>query len=494
VTLQASFLTLLFSAGQVGSFDLDREASRFQRAKMTCGPISAYYCMKSMGMSVNVDDVVAEANLNEQGMTIGNLAELLRNHGLDARVIMVDPNQPLPFSAPTILLLKKNHCIVYEGPGANGDNVKVFEPTQRIHRDASRKELAGVWDGEAIVFGPLPLPWRSVAAWIGAGFCAMMAVLLLSRSLLQRRATVQATVPDTVPELRPAFTLIELLVVIAIIAVLAAIILPAVQNVRHRAARLGCANHLKQLGLAAQSYHLFHQKFPAGHTKSVVDQPFAYTGWATHLLPQLDQGPLWELTVKAFATNPYFFDTPPHLGMTTHLPVMTCPADHRLHGPRLAAMFAKDVSLTSYHGNSGTDHTTQDGVLYQGSAVSIATIRDGASQTLFAGERPPTPDFRYGWWYAGMGVDGRGTADMVLGVRDWHPQYINGGPCSVRPGKFKATALDNECAFLQFWSFHSGGANFAFCDGSVHFLRYTANDILPMLATRAGGDVVANFD
>ena len=56
---------------------------------------------------------------------------------------------------------------------------------------------------------------------------------------------------------------------------------------------------------------------------------------------------------------------------------------------------------------------------------------------------------------------------------------------SFRPGQ-----LDNECDLFHFWSLHPSGANFMMADGSVHFLAYSANDILPALASRAGGEPV----
>jgi len=46
---------------------------------------------------------------------------------------------------------------------------------------------------------------------------------------------------------------------------------------------------------------------------------------------------------------------------------------------------------------------------------------------------------------------------------------------------------------FHFWSMHSGGANFLFADGSVHFLRYSADAILPALATRHGNEVVGEW-
>src|SRR5687768_201165 len=106
---------------------------------------------------------------------------------------------------------------------------------------------------------------------------------------------------------RRAFTLIELLVVIAIIGILVALLLPAVQQAREAARRTQCKNNLKQLGLALHNYHDQHKLLPPGY---VSDYTTAGTdtgpgwGWAAMILPQIDQGPLFNRSTSRSVLKP----------------------------------------------------------------------------------------------------------------------------------------------------------------------------------------------
>ncbi len=290
---------------------------------------------------------------------------------------------------------------------------------------------------------------------------------------------------------RSAFSLIELLVVIGIIGALIGLMLPAIQRVRDAAARVKCANNLRQLGIAAHQYHNIEGRFPVGMRFQQGRDPNLMSSWLAQLLPYVEQQSLWLETQEAYRQSPYPFQNPPHVGLTTVMHVFGCPADSRVAEVQFAEQDRCFVALTSYLGVEGRDLTTKDGILFRDSHVPMADVADGMSQTLLVGERPPSPDFQFGWWYAGAGQRFTGSADMVLGVEEQNVLPVTKGSCPPGICKYGPGSLNNQCDMFHFWSVHSGGANFLFADGAVHFVGYAAAPLLPALASRAGGETAA---
>lgn len=295
---------------------------------------------------------------------------------------------------------------------------------------------------------------------------------------------------------RTALSLIELVVTIALISFLTGLILAAVQKVRAAAARIDCANRQKQLALAALSYHDVETCMPGLGAGRVPSERFPSLGWIARLLPFLDQDELKRRTTEDYAQrrNP-FLKPNPHRNLAHVLPLAGCPADDRTARAWIATanLNKPTVALSSYLANSGTNSRTLDGVIYRNSRTQLLHITDGTTNTILLGERPPSPDVLFGWWYAGEGVRGTGVLDFVLNSREKNlrPPYPWYRRCDDGPYHFQARTLDDYCGVFHYWSLHSGGANFAFCDGSVRFLRYEADAILPALMTRAGGEVVS---
>jgi prepilin-type N-terminal cleavage/methylation domain-containing protein/prepilin-type processing-associated H-X9-DG protein len=283
--------------------------------------------------------------------------------------------------------------------------------------------------------------------------------------------------PRSILRSRRGFTLIELLVVIAIIAILIGLLLPAVQKVRESAARAQCSNNLKQIGIALHSYHDINHRFPPGGVGTLAKEES--WGWGAFLLPQLEQENLYTLLGVANQTLSTLLKNGGLPLAQTPLKVFVCPSDSggplmdgdptsAQSGGRdfdgLAALGSSSrVAKSNYIGVCGffsvqsgsASNTTNNGVLYSSSRVGFNDITDGTSNTFAVGERNYYCD--QGAWVGNRNPTGGGAtgADYTMGVVSFP---LN----SPLNGK-------NEC-IEGFASNHSGGANFLFCDGSVHFI------------------------
>jgi prepilin-type N-terminal cleavage/methylation domain-containing protein/prepilin-type processing-associated H-X9-DG protein len=310
--------------------------------------------------------------------------------------------------------------------------------------------------------------------------------------------------PTALPlyEPRAGFTLIELLVVVAIIAVLIGLLLPAVQRVREAANRMQCSHNLQQVGIALHHYHNVYQTFPHAYDARALFHDPSQTpitpgskqyiltkSWATLLLPFTEQDNLERSGYDTYREQ--------------HIPLYVCPSDRRATAFYIGAKGYGRQALTDYLAVTGTmtfvdwpDPNTRrppcDGVIYESSRTRLVDITDGASNTVLVGERPPSPDLYWGWWTWG-------AFDASLGVRNSYPVY---GSSQTKPvivctrlfAENYRPADTNMCDTHHFWSTHPGGGNWLFADGSVRFLPYQSNTLLPALATRAGGEVVAGVD
>jgi len=285
---------------------------------------------------------------------------------------------------------------------------------------------------------------------------------------------------------RKGFSLVELVVVIAIVAVMIGLLIPAVQKARESGNRLRCQSNLRQMGLALHQYHETNHALPSA--VQIGDVPYRFLSWQARILPWIEQASLWHRTEIAFHQDPFFSKQPHHELRATVLQIYICPSEGReITAPQQSVI---PTAFTHYLAVSG-DRPTR-GAMYVNSRIRLVDILDGTSQTLLVGERPPSANERFGWWYAGIGQMFDGSLDSHMTVRQFNHTFY-APTCPDGPYAFQSGRSDDTCSMFHFWSMHSGGANFLFADGSVNFLRYSANSILPALATRHGNEVAGEW-
>jgi prepilin-type processing-associated H-X9-DG protein len=279
---------------------------------------------------------------------------------------------------------------------------------------------------------------------------------------------------------------VELLVVIAIIGVLVGLLLPAVQKVRGSMERAKCSNNLRQIGIGLHMYHHDQGRFPPASDATLNT---AGQAWPKKIFPYIDQLP----------TAP----------MTHVVPIFICPSDGRTNTEDNHAYGLTNYLAVTAPSTDQFDpwNVNVEGVMFRTShfldgahtmpvtepaSARMSDISDGLSNTLLVGERPPfttaVPNNQCGvWMYEDL--------DSTLGVANHLFGFHNdeyGRPCPVGPQYFQPGRQTNPCDVHHFWSLHTGGGNWLFADGAVRFLTYSAGvDIIPKLATKAGGEVVA---
>lgn len=281
---------------------------------------------------------------------------------------------------------------------------------------------------------------------------------------------------------RPGLTLVEVLVTISLIGILLALTLPAVQSARAAAQATACRANLKQIGIGLHNYHSTHSRFPPGFVTTSAGEHEPGWGWASMLLPQVEQRSLYEqlnpgpVNLRLAAANRADL-------LQTSLDVFRCPSDpSEKHSDRLRRIFKNDqlqtvaVARANYIGVNGTrldaTRTGFNGVFGKDSGIRLRDITSGTTSTILVGERR-TRVSRAAVW---CGVNT--TSDDVGGAASHFGSVFVLGASSYR--------INSEAApdSLQgFSSEHGSGSHFVMADGSA---KLTSQHIDQQVLQRLG--------
>jgi prepilin-type N-terminal cleavage/methylation domain-containing protein/prepilin-type processing-associated H-X9-DG protein len=295
---------------------------------------------------------------------------------------------------------------------------------------------------------------------------------------------------------RHGFTLIELLVVIAIIAILIALLVPAVQKVREAAARTQCQNNLKQIGLATLNYESTCKGLPP---RCQVYAP--YRGWGVYLLPFLEQGNI----ANIYRMDLNFYDPANGPAVSVPLAVYTCPTAPPGRTDNLVNVNGNPTGAVGAEGDYFAPNSVDafwwpdpqrtaaaDELEAPAMAHSVnrpmTAITDGASNTLLVSELAGRPQ----WWVLSVQQPSNSGLRFLAWWGPWASYnsaiYKTWSDDGMTPGGFCTINCNNSWGI---YSFHTGGANAVFVDGSVHFLRVGLDrDVFASLVTRAGNETI----